>query len=187
MTRNHACHALRAPLAPDWHAALAALKPDARADEAAIGEAAAAFTRYLRACRDEKLAMSMLPPGRFLMPGDLAGSPALTFLPLDLGGAEEFPAGSNAAVMRRRYESYVRSVVRPFFREHFARLDRQIVLVDALAALNAGPAALRDLETALTGILDCFQVGRRTLLGALFRPRADKVVSAATKAGQLHH
>ena len=28
--------------------------------------------------------MSLLPPGRFLMPGDLAGSPALTFAPLDL-------------------------------------------------------------------------------------------------------
>ena len=39
--------------------------------------------------------------------------------------------------------------MRPFFRDHFARLDRQIVLVDALAALNAGPDAVRDLERAL--------------------------------------
>ena len=29
------------------------------------------FTDYLRACRDERFAMSLLPPGRFLMPGDL--------------------------------------------------------------------------------------------------------------------
>ena len=29
--------------------------------------------------------MSLLPPGRFLMPGNLAGSPALTFAPLKLG------------------------------------------------------------------------------------------------------
>ena len=42
------------------------------------------FTDYLRACRDERFAMSLLPPGRFLMPGDLAGSPALTFAPLEL-------------------------------------------------------------------------------------------------------
>ena len=28
--------------------------------------------------------MSLLPPGRFLMPGNLAGSPALTFAPLDV-------------------------------------------------------------------------------------------------------
>ena len=35
--------------------------------------AAKLFTDYLRACRDERFAMSLLPPGRFLMPGDLAG------------------------------------------------------------------------------------------------------------------
>jgi predicted YcjX-like family ATPase len=41
------------------------------------------FTDYLRDCRDERFAMSLLPPGRFLMPGNLADSPALTFAPLD--------------------------------------------------------------------------------------------------------
>ena len=50
-------------------------------------------------------------------------------------------------MMERRYEAYKTHVVKPFFRDHFARLDRQIVLVDMLAALNAGPAALRDLES----------------------------------------
>ena len=50
-------------------------------------------------------------------------------------------------------------MVRPFFRDHFARLDRQIVLVDTLRALNAGPAAVADLETALTDILACFRQG----------------------------
>ena len=42
--------------------------------------------------------------------------------------------------MERRYEAYKTHVVKPFFREHIARLDRQIVLVDAMQALNAGPA-----------------------------------------------
>ena len=50
--------------------------------------------------------------------------------------------------MARRYEAYKDAVVRPFFRDHFARLDRQIVLVDALEALNAGPTALADLDHA---------------------------------------
>ena len=36
--------------------------------------------------------MRLLPPGRFLMPGDLAGSPALTFAPLELSDGEA-PAG----------------------------------------------------------------------------------------------
>jgi predicted YcjX-like family ATPase len=88
--------------------------------------------------------------------------------------------------MRRRYESYKDIVVRPFFRDHFARLDRQIVLVDALAAFNAGPEALHDLEGALAGILDCFNTGRRTLLSMMFRPRIDRILFAATKADHLH-
>ena len=112
------------------------------------------------ACRDEHRTLSLCRPGRFLMPGDLAGSPALTFAPLDVPADGEPPAGSTWAMMRRRYDAYRDAVVRPFFRDHFARLDRQIVLVDALAALNAGPEAVRDLQDALAAVLDCFRVGR---------------------------
>jgi predicted YcjX-like family ATPase len=90
-------------------------------------------------------------------------------------------------MMIRRYEAYRDLVVRPFFRDHFSRLDRQVVLVDALAAFNSGPEALHDLEAALAGILDCFRIGRSTLLSSLFRPRIDRVLFAATKADHLHH
>jgi len=131
--------------------------------------------------------MSLLPPGRFLMPGNLAGSPALTFAPLQLPAGGTAPDGSLWAMMRRRYEAYKDVVVRPFFRDHFSRLDRQVVLVDALAAFNAGPEALHDLEAALAGILDCFRIGRSTLLSSLFRPRIDRILFAATKADHLHH
>jgi predicted YcjX-like family ATPase len=178
---------LRAPLAGAWHAHLATLQPEGREDEQATLTAAKLFTDYLRACRDERFAMSLLPPGRFLMPGNLAGSPALTFAPLDVPADGEAPERSLWAMMRRRYEAYKTIVVRPFFRDHFARLDRQIVLVDALAAFNAGPEALHDLEAALAGILDCFRVGRGTFLNALFRPRIDRILFAATKADHLHH
>src|ERR1700694_662482 len=178
---------LRAPLATPWHAHLATLNAEGREDEQAALTAARLFTEYLRACRDERFAMSLLPPGRFLMPGNLAGSPALTFAPLDLPDHGAASEGSLWAMMRRRYEAYKDVVVRPFFRDHFARLDRQIVLVDALAAFNAGPEALHDLEAALTGILDCFRIGRSTLLSNLFRPRIDRILFAATKADHLHH
>ncbi len=177
----------RAPLAASWHAHLATLDPKAAEDEQATLTAARLFTDYLRACRDERFAMSLLPPGRFLMPGGLAGSPALTFAPLDVPLDGMAPEGSLWAMMVRRYEAYKHVVVRPFFRDHFARLDRQIVLVDALAAFNSGPEALHDLEAALAGILDCFRVGRSTLLSALFRPRIDRILFAATKADHLHH
>jgi hypothetical protein len=176
----------RAPLAAQWHQHLATLDAGAREDEQAALAAARLFTDYLRACRDERFAMSLLPPGRFLMPGNLAGSPALTFAPLDLPDEGVAPEGSLWAMMVRRYEAYKDVVVRPFFRDHFARLDRQVVLVDALAAFNSGPEALVDLEAALAGILDCFRIGRSTLLSSLFRPRIDRILFAATKADHLH-
>lgn len=177
----------RAELARHWHAHLMMLDADGPEDEQQALAAARLFTDYLRACRGERYAMSLLPPGRFLMPGDLAGSPALTFAPLEMGSEDAPRAGSLAAMMERRFESYKDVVVRPFFREHFARLDRQIVLVDALAAMNAGPAAIADLQGALAAILACFRAGRRTFVSNLFRPRIDRILFAATKADHLHH
>jgi hypothetical protein len=177
----------RVHLAAAWHAQLAGLNAPGKEDEQATLTAAKLFTEYLRACRDERFAMSLLPPGRFLMPGNLAGSPALTFAPLAVPADGTAPEGSLWAMMVRRYEAYKDVVVRPFFRDHFARLDRQIVLVDALAAFNSGPEALHDLEAALSGILDCFRIGRSTIISSLFRPRIDRILFAATKADHLHH
>jgi hypothetical protein len=177
----------RAVLAAHWHEHLATLDPDAPENEQEALQAAQLFTEYLKACRDERYAMRLLPPGRFLMPGDLAGSPALTFAPLELSGAEPAQPGSLRGMMERRYEAYKDVVVRPFYREHFARLDRQIVLVDALAAFNAGPDSVRDLEGALAAILASFRTGRASVLSALFRPRIDRILFAATKADHLHH
>src|SRR5207245_11644202 len=112
---------------------------------------------------------------------------ARTFGPLDVPAAGAAPEASLWAMMARRYEAYKDVVVRPFFRDHFARLDRQIVLVDAVGAFNSGPEALHDLEAALAGILDCFRIGRSTILSMLFRPRIDRILFAATKADHLHH
>ena len=122
------------------------------------------------------------------MPGDLEGSPALTFAPLDLPETAAIKPGTLAAMMERRYEAYRAHVVRPFFRDHFARLDRQIVLVDTLAALNAGPAAVTDLrDSAATTCCRHSAPGRNSLLTSLFSPRIDRVLFAATKADHLHH
>jgi hypothetical protein len=77
-------------------------------------------------------------------------------------------------------------VVRPFFRDHFARLDRQIVLIDVLAALNGGQPAVADLERAMTEILECFRTGSNSLWSSLLGPRIDRIALAATKADHLH-
>jgi predicted YcjX-like family ATPase len=179
--------ASRALLAAEWRGFSAGLDPDGPADETIARQAAELFTAYLRASRTDAYALSTLPPGRFLMPGDLEGSPALTFAPLPLPEGHKAVRGALATMMERRYEAYKSHVIKPFFRDHFARLDRQIVLVDALSALNSGPAALRDLQHALDEVLAAFRVGRGNALNRLFRPKIDRILVAATKADHLHH
>jgi hypothetical protein len=177
----------RAPAAGDWLAFLAATDALAPQDEQTAQKGAELFTQYLRKCHAEALSLSSLPPGRFLMPGDMAGSPAFTFFPLDTPAGTPAPSGSLWAMMARRYQSYKTHVVQPFFRDHFARLDRQIVLADVLAAINAGPDAVADLERALTDILRCFRQGQNGWLSLLGGRRIDRIVFAATKADHLHH
>ncbi|MEX6508475.1 YcjX family protein [Jiella sp. M17.18] len=159
---------------------------DAKADEPTVQALKTAFADYLQACRADATALSTLPPGRFLMPGDLDGSPALSFAPLPVEPGKTYRKGSLAHLLARRYEAYKSVVVKPFFREHFARLDRQILLVDVLQAINAGPEAVADLETALTDILACFRPGRTSWLGSFLTRRIDKILVAATKADHLH-
>jgi predicted YcjX-like family ATPase len=176
----------RAAIAAPWHVALAEADPRRPAAETEITRLADLFKAYLAALREGPERVATTPPGRFLMPGDLAGSPALTFTPLDLAsGAEPVPRSLHAQ-MERRYDAYRTHVVRPFFRDHFARLDRQIVLVDVLSALDSGPRALAELEEALDQVLIAFRAGSNTLLSSILAPRIDRVLFAATKADHLH-
>ncbi len=177
---------IRASLAAPFLERLKSIDADRETTETEARELAGLFTGYLRACRADDLALSTLPPGRFLMPGDLEGSPALTFAPLPPGSGTS-ARQSLRAMMERRYEAYKSHVVRPFFREHIARLDRQIVLIDAMQAMNAGADAVADLERALTGILECFRQGRFNAVTGLFSRKIDRLLIAATKADHIHH
>ncbi len=156
-------------------------------DELVAVEASQIFTSYLARCRETDVSLSTLPPGRFLLPGDLAGSPLLSFAPLDVKPDQQFAMDSLGALMQRRYDSYVAKVVKPFFFGHFARLNRQIVLVDTLTALNAGPAAVSDLRNAFADVLSSFRMGKNNILTEVFGRRVDRVLFAATKADLLHH
>ncbi|MDQ0317528.1 YcjX family protein [Amorphus orientalis] len=177
---------IHAESATRWLSAVSEADAGASADEERAATLAEAFTGYLKAVREEDTTPLAFPPGRFLMPGDLEGSPALTFAPLDPPSGAQVP-DSLWAMMERRYEAYKSHVVRPFFRDHFARLDRQIVLVDVLAALNAGPEAVRALQTSLEEILGCFRPGRLSWLTRLVDRRVDRLMFAATKADHVHH
>ncbi len=110
----------RVNYAAEWHALLAGLDPLASADEQMAIAAADVFTAYLARCRKDDASLSTLPPGRFLMPGDYKGSPLLAFAPLDIQPDAVLPKGSLGALMERRYQSYVSSIVKPFFYGHFA-------------------------------------------------------------------
>ncbi|MCY6380334.1 YcjX family protein [Hoeflea prorocentri] len=177
----------RADLSRQWLEETIKQEPGSAADETFARRNADLFADYLRACRSDERALSTLPPGRFLMPGDLEGSPALTFAPLPDLPEGSAPSGSLWSMMDRRFEAYKSLVVKPFFRDHFARLDRQIILIDAMQAMNAGPEAVQDLERALVDILSCFRPGRNNLLTSLIARRIDRVLIGATKADQLHH
>jgi predicted YcjX-like family ATPase len=170
-----------------WHVRLAGVDPAGLESEEDARGLAEAFTAYLQNARSQEHELSTFTPGRFLMPGDLAGSPALTFSPLDIAADYSLTRATLAAMMERRYEAYKTHVVKPFFRDHFARLDRQIVLVDMLTALNGGSTALRDLEQALTDVLGAFRPGRASWLRSILTRRIDRILFAATKADHVHH
>jgi predicted YcjX-like family ATPase len=177
----------RAAAAKEWLAFLSTLDPEATADEQIALTGTGLSTRYLQAARSPDAEVTPPGPGRFLLPGDLAGSPLLTFFPLPPGSSDAYPRGSLGAMLARRFESYKAHVVKPFFRDHFARLDRQIVLVDALSAINAGPAAIADLQRTLEAVLACFRPGASTWLASILPRRIDRLLFAATKADHLHH
>ncbi|WP_439121812.1 YcjX family protein [Marivita sp.] len=153
-------------------------------DEPRAQSLAASFTAYLKAAR--QAGFSDCTPGRFLLPGDLAGSPVLTFAPLP--ATHDAPRKSLAREMERRFEAYKSQVVKPFFRDHFAKIDRQVVLVDALGAIHAGPQAVEDMRQAMADILGAFRPGQNAFLSQLLLgKRVEKILFAATKADHLHH
>ena len=122
-------------------------------------------------------------PGRLLVPGELAGAPMLMLLPLLPEQAGVFSPLAKA--LEARYNSYCKHVVAPFYQKHFSSLDRQVVLVDCLSALNAGFAAVAELKQALQLILQSFQYGPSSLLHRLFKPKINKVLFAASKADHV--
>jgi len=157
---------------------------EAAHDEGVAQDLAKRFSAYLKDAR--KQGYSDCTPGRFLLPGDLAGSPVLTFAPIPFEGASK--RRSLHREMERRYEAYKARVVKPFFRDHFSRIDRQVVLVDALGAIHKGPRAVEDMRSAMADILTAFRPGKNAFLSQLLRgKRVEKILFAATKADHLHH
>lgn len=179
----------RAEWARPWRELCASLDPMAPADENRLAQIAAAWTDYLHRCRQEGL--HFIQPGRFVLPGEMAGAPALQFFPWPLpdeagrSHLAQAEKGSNIRMLQQRYHYYCQHVVKGFYQNHFLRFDRQIVLVDCLQPLNSGPQAFNDMRLALTQLMQSFHYGQRTLFRRLFSPVIDKLLFAATKADHI--
>jgi uncharacterized protein len=182
---NLAANPQRAGLAQPFLDFLTSIDRDTDIEQTAMS-GAKLYTAYLKADRANEEAQATLGPGRFLLPGDLEGSPLLTFFPIP-NDDEGATSPALHALLAKRFNSYKSQVVQPFYRDHFAKLDRQIVLIDALGAVNRGGAAVADLERALTGLMRSFRPGSESWLSFLLGARIDRVLFAATKADHLHH
>jgi len=175
---------VRAPLARDWLDFLARHPADRADNPDTASRAHALYRDFLAACRDREQ-LSLLQPGRFLNPGQIVDISLLQFCPMPLAIGARVQPGTFAALMEERFEDYKRAIVQPFFAQLARSVDRQIVLVDVLRALNAGEEAFADQRLALDTILSAFRFGRRSLLRRLFGARIDRVLFAATKADHV--
>ena len=172
--------------AKTWLAALEQTDPTAPLNEAQAKTLSDQFRAFLQSIRRETKNQPTLPPGRFLMPGDLEGAPALTFAPLRVSSSP-IPPESLAGLMARRFEAYKSQIVTPFYHQFFTRLDRQIILVDALEAINTGKEEVSALKTCRSSILKSFNPGANHWLTSIWNKKIDRLVFAATKADHLHH
>ncbi|CDG97125.1 conserved hypothetical protein [Xenorhabdus bovienii str. puntauvense] len=179
----------RADWAKPWLELCQQCDPLAPADENLLARIAQAYTDYLHQCKTQGL--HFIQPGRFILPGDLAGAPALQFFPWpDIDGIGEPQLAkadkhTNIGMLRERFAYYCDHIVKGFYKEHFLRFDRQIVLVDCLQPLNSGPQAFNDMRLALAQFMQSFHYGKRTLFRRLFSPCIDKLMFAASKADHV--
>ncbi len=166
------------------------LDPFAPLDEQVLAELSEKYTDILHTFREE-LGMSVIQPGRFILPGDLAGAPILQFFPftgfdsIDKNEYQNAETNSMIGTLRARFIEYKSRVVKKFYKQYFVNFDRQIVLCDSLSSLNHGKASFDDLQLAISMILESFDYGKSSLLKRLFSPKIDKLLFAATKADHV--
>jgi predicted YcjX-like family ATPase len=157
-------------------------------DEEQIAQLSQTYTGFLFECKSH--GFEVIQPGRFVLPGELKGAPVLQFVPINpclFGEAEKTVRTQSSAfdVVEERFEHYKKTVVKPFYKQHFQRFDRQIVLVDLLSALNRGAHSFNDLGSALNLLLDNFDYGQSSILKRLFMPKIDRLLFAASKVDHI--
>ena len=122
----------------------------AKLDEPQAQALATCFAKYLNDARNA--GFYDCTPGRFLLPGDLAGSPVLTFAPLpatDTTPAPLFDPRDGTTLRGLQIPSDPPLLSGTISAVSTARS----CLVDALGAIHNGPQAVEDMRGAMTEIL----------------------------------
>jgi len=170
--------------------AVKALNLASVADEAELKQIATLYQQLLLDCVHEH-GFYNAQPGRLLLPGELIDTPVLALFPLlELEDEQVLSLETGARdtvyqVLTNRYNEYKAKVITPFYREYFAKFDRQLVLVDCFTSLNRGKAQFDDMAQALNGIMESFKFGQSNLIKRLFSPRIDKLLFAASKVDHI--
>lgn len=171
--------------------ALENIDPFAPVDENKLQQLNTQFKDFLHRCKNNEKSLSLIQPGRFLIPGNVPDEDIIHFIPLlkvldyDKEALNKASEDSYYKVCESRYQRYVNELVKPFYKDFFRRIDRQLILVDVIGALHAGPDYLEDMRQALTNISDSFAYGEQNRLRQLFTPKIDKLIFAATKIDQV--
>lgn len=181
---------VRTELATHWLDEVKKLDLSAVANEDVLARIAKSYTDYLQQCKAQ--GMQFIQPGRFVLPGELEGAPALQFFPLIHLTESEWKklkkgAKSNSyfAVLNKRYEYYRNKIVKGFYEDYFSTFDRQVILADCLTPLNHSQQAFLDMQTGLNQLFKNFHYGSRNFLTRLFSSRIDKLMFIATKADHI--
>lgn len=162
----------------------------AEADEDILAQLAKDYTALLLEAKSQGL--QFIQPGRFVLPGELAGSPALQFFPLLHLNQDDWKklksekkSNSYFMVLNQRYEFYRQKIVKQFYQDYFSTFDRQVILADCLSPLNYSQQAFLDMKEGLQQLFKNFHYGKRTLLHRLFSSNIDKLMFIATKADHI--
>jgi hypothetical protein len=180
----------RNKLAQPFLTRLQQLDPWQPVDEQLLQALASEYTELLHQFR-ESLGLSLIQPGRFILPGDHKNAPLLQFFPfwgiesLDATRYQQAKEDSLIGMLKARFNEYKERLVKPFYQQHFSKFDRQIVLADCLTPLNNGRESFTDLQQCMALILDNFDYGQSNWLNRLFSPKIDKLLFVATKSDHV--
>lgn len=148
-------------------------------DESVLERLSDLWEKYLQLAASEGLVFNQ--PGRLLRPGTMRHSPVLRLVPLP----DNLRSGKLGVKLKSRFDEYTKKVVKPFYKDYFASIHRQIVLVDVLRTLELGEDAYNELIDALKLVLKSFHYGKGNILDWLKGHNTSHVLFAATKADHV--